>query len=288
MAFANIDKDKFKLNLPYCSLNENDDVNVMTNKVTDALYECVTRSEVRGRGGVSDDGLGRWQRMLSDRDDARVWKAVNWKGDVDVMNDGDENLPSDTESKDYFEELFNPDDMDGIADVTTGLTIPVLDEPITPLEVELQIRKMKPNKACGPDGLASGISLLPAQWILNLTTLFNCVFFSGHYPTAWTRAKLFTIFKKGDRLNPSNYRGISVANSLSKLYDMILGQRLYQWFSPLREQAGAQKGRGCLEQAVTLRLLTNTAKRKKFKLFVVFIDFSKASDLVPCQRLFQV
>ena len=108
------------------------------------------------------------------------------------------------------------------------------------------------------------------------------------YPASWTRAKLFTIFKKGDKLNPNNYRGISVTNSICKLYDMVLCHRLQQWFSPLREQSGAQRGRGCLEHIVTLRLLTDTARRKKIKLFVAFIDFSKAYDLVPRQKLFKI
>ena len=70
-------------------------------------------------------------------------------------------------------------------------------------------------------------------------------------------------------------------NALAKLYDMILNARLQQWFAPSREQAGAQPGRGCLEHIVCLRLLTDMAKRKRRTLFVTFVDFSKAYDLVP-------
>ena len=55
-----------------------------------------------------------------------------------------------------------------------------------------------------------------------------------------------------------------------------------------REQAGAQEKRGCLEHIVSLRLLCDTAKRKKFKLFVTFIDFSRAYDRVPRSMLFRV
>ncbi len=98
---------------------------------------------------------------------------------------------------------------------------------------------------------------------------------------------MFTIFKKGDRDNPDNYRGISVANSIAKLYDMVICERLYQWFKPYREQAGAQQKRGCLEHFATLRIITDSAKRKKIKLFVVFIDFSKAYDVMPRHTLFR-
>ena len=85
---------------------------------------------------------------------------------------------------------------------------------------------------------------------------------SAEYPQSWTIAKLVTIHKKGDKKLPSNYRGISIINCLAKLYDMILCKRLQQWFSPYREQAGSQKGRGCLEHIVTLRLVTEMTSKK--------------------------
>ena len=69
---------------------------------------------------------------------------------------------------------------------------------------------------------------------------------------------------------------------------MILCSRLEIWFKPYREQAGAQKGRGYLEHIITLRLLTDLARKKKRKLFVVFVDFRQAYDLVPRQMLFKV
>ncbi len=96
---------------------------------------------------------------------------------------------------------------------------------------------------------------------------------------------MFTVFKKGNRSDPNNYRGISIINSITKLYDMVLCHRLGQWFVPFREQAGAQTKRGCTEHIVLLRLLTDMARRKKLKFFLTFIDFSKAYDMVPRDKL---
>ena len=139
----------------------------------------------------------------------------------------------------------------------------------------------------GLDGVSPGVlTMLPAVWLLSLTTLFNSVFLSGIYPVAWVRAKIFTIFKKGNRLDANNYRIISIINSIAKLYDSILCCRLSQWFQPFREQAGAQGKRSCVEHIVTLRILTDMARRKRLKLFVTFVDFSKAYDLVPRNNLF--
>ena len=69
---------------------------------------------------------------------------------------------------------------------------------------------------------------------------------------------------------------------------MIPCSRLQEWFIPHREQAGAQPKRGCLEHIVTLRMLVDTAKRKKKKLFIMFVDFSQAYDRVSRKKLFSL
>ena len=85
-----------------------------------------------------------------------------------------------------------------------------------------------------------------------------------------------------------NYRGISVIDSICKLYDYVLNNRLISWYIPQREQAGGQAKRGCPEHVLTLRLWINFAKRKRKKLFIAFIDFSKAYDRVPRGKLFSL
>lgn len=99
---------------------------------------------------------------------------------------------------------------------------------------------------------------------------------------------MFTVFKKGDRNNPNDYRDISATNAIAKLYDARIYERLCKWFRPCREQAAAQKKRSCMENIVTLRFITDTAKRKKFKLFVTFGDFSKAYNLILRHKFFDV
>ncbi len=293
LQFKNIDKEVFCSKILQRNLSlliENLEVSDMECGITNALYSCLQESVCRNqRSDEIDMQLGRWERLLNDRDDSRVWKAIDWKGEFAAGN-SKASCPSSDEFKAYFEDILNPDVINHDAiETTTDVTIPILDEQISAVEVEEQIRRMHPDKACGPDGLPPGVfSLLPAQWVLAIATLFNNVFVSGTYPCSWIKAKVFTIFKKGDRNKPHNYRGISILNSMAKLFDMVLCDRLSNWFRPLREQAGAQKGRGCLEQIVTLRLLIDTAKRKKQKLFVMFVDFSKAYDLIPRNKLFTV
>ena len=74
-------------------------------------------------------------------------------------------------------------------------------------------------------------------------------------------------------------------DTCAKLYDSVLNNRLQKWWTPDREQAGAQQGRGCQEHIVTLRLLMDYAPCKKNELFVVYEDFSKAYDRVPAEAM---
>ena len=266
----------------------NDDVDDFALSIRDALYKCAFDAKGEHRTPIYDEELSRWDRLLSSGDETCIWRSINWSGEV-FSNDNRQSTPTDTDFKDYLEQTLNPTDNEEPDDNTihTDVYMPILDDPITEHEVCVQIGKLKSNKACGPDGLAPGIfKLLPVNWILCITTLFNAMFTSGVYPQSWMSAKMNMIFKRGSRAIVSNYRGISVINSLSKVYDMILCDRLSKWFQPYREQAGAQAGRGCTEHIVSLRLLTDLAKRKKFKLFVVFIDFSQAYDRVRRNILF--
>ena len=147
-------------------------------------------------------------------------------------------------------------------------TIPISDSRIRNNEVtEVLEDQVKPDKGCGHDGSFLGVyKLLPSIWVSFLCFLFNAVF-AGGYPQAWSSAKLIMIFKKGLRSSCNNYCGISIINAVAKIYDYVLNNRLTTWYTPCREQAGAQAKRGCTEHIVTLRLLFDTFLRKRLKLF---------------------
>ena len=286
LCMKDIDAQAFLNNLELIDLP----IGTEISNITDNLYQCVCRSRRAPQVQESDVSLGRWDRLLENKDDLQLWKAINWKGEYNSKSDP-EARPSDDDFKQFYESNFcPPDDLPlNDYDFTTDVYIPVLDDPITPLELQQQSKLLKSDKACGPDGVPPGIfKIIPAQWIVFLSSCFNNIFISGIYPQEWARARLVPIFKKGNKEEVKNYRGISIMNSIAKFYDMVLYSRLKQWFRPYREQAGSQEKRGCLEHIVTLRLLCDMARRKKLKLFVTFVDFSQAYDRVPRHILFKV
>ena len=77
-------------------------------------------------------------------------------------------------------------------------------------------------------------------------------------------------------------------DSLAKIFDVMILNRLRLWVDIDKCQAGSQKGRSCLEQILTLRSLIDFVRKKKFKLYILFIDYSKAYDRVPRHKLIEV
>ena len=278
----------------------NTDVNVFASDISESIYNCVrscssrNMAQSRPNSNIQSNSYhSRWDQLLHDPDDSRVWRALDWRGEFsDSNNSKNQGSPTDDEFKELYEnqinQYLNPNETYN-SDDNYVTNIPVLDNNVVPLEVTDHITKLKADKTSGPDGIPPGVyKLLNYEWILLLTSLFNLIFSNAVYPVQWSYAKLFMIFKRGNRNDPNNYRGISVISSIAKIFDMILCSRLEQWFKPYREQAGAQKGRGCIEQIVTLRILCDYAKKKKSKLFITFVDFSKAYDVVPRHMMFEL
>ena len=69
---------------------------------------------------------------------------------------------------------------------------------------------------------------------------------------------------------------------------MMFYERLHKWCTFDKCQAGGQPGRGCVEQIMTLRLTIDCAAKSKSKLYVLFIDFSKAYDRVDRRKIIDV
>lgn len=167
--------------------------------------------------------LGRWERLLGDVVDMRVWRAISWKGGLEISTQDNKNRLSGDEFKLHLQRVLNSDPEPQPLSATADVTIQILDDPISPTEVSCQIRKLKVDKVCRPDGLSPDVlTMLPPAWLLTLTTLFNIVFASGVYPASWMRAKLFTFFKRGNRSDPNDCRGISFITAIKMLYDMVL------------------------------------------------------------------
>ena len=276
-------------------INETNSDN-LSDQITSSLYTTAKACKLEppphnpANPSTPQNSNDRWRKLLSLNDPKEVWKSIDWNGNFSEPVHQSE-TPSDELFCQHYEKLLNPDIPPNERDPplpNPPIYVPILDDPITPDEVDDQLKKLKTSKAAGPDGVPPGLlKYLPAAWILLLTFLYNLVF-SEAYPFQWALSKVSNIFKKGKRTDPGNYRGIAVMSALAKLYDMILSARFQKWYQPSEEQAGAQPGRGCEEQILILRLIIEIARRTNKRLYIVFVDYQKAYDKVKRSKLYQM
>ena len=89
--------------------------------------------------------------------------------------------------------------------------------------IEKLLEKTNANKAPGLDNL-SGIFVKDGAKLLSLplTQIVNLSIVSSLFPDPCKIAKLITLFKKGSKTNPENYRPISLLPLLSKIFEKVV------------------------------------------------------------------
>src|SRR5678815_2991696 len=98
---------------------------------------------------------------------------------------------------------------------------------IVPEEVEQAMRKMKSGKAAGEDILPVEILRGASEGgVLCMTEVMNKCWNEGKTPEDWTKSVLCPIYKKGDKTDCKNYRGIALMPHIAKVYERILERRL--------------------------------------------------------------
>ena len=88
----------------------------------------------------------------------------------------------------------------------------------------MALKKLKPDKATGPDGIPNeALKMGAAILALTLTKAFNLILLRGEPIPAWAEGLMYLIYKgKSDKRDLNNYRGITVNNSLSKVFASLL------------------------------------------------------------------
>ena len=262
------------------------DLESATRQACDAVSAAAQRCRLprAARQPQWDAAQPRWERILATKDPKIIWRSVGWKGQP-LSNE--ENQPSDSEFKIHFENLLNNANANLDCDVSDAPMIPVLDDPFHINELSNAIHEVNKNKSY--IGVCPGImSILPISWLLFFLSIFNAAFRTFSLPSEWNYSILFVLYKSGIKSDCNNYRGISIVNSALKLFDIMILNRIKLWANVDACQAGAQSGRGCLEQIFSIRMACDYAVYKKKKLFLLFVDFQKAYDLVPRDKLINV
>ena len=135
------------------------------------------------------------------------------------------------------------------------------------------------------DGLSARILKLAAPMIAgSLSALFNVCLTEGVFPDDWKLADVYPVFKSGDSHLLTNYRPISVLSILAKVFESLVHQQIYSYFSSNNLLSPAQSG--FRPGHSTQDLLIKVTEDWKFALDrdeivgITFIDLRKAFDSI--------
>ena len=106
----------------------------------------------------------------------------------------------------------------------------MLDREINLTKISRCIRKLKNNKTGGSDGLVGELLKYEGSGMVNLLQLlFSVVWREEVVPPQWREGLIVNLFKKGDKEDPGNYRGITLLSVVGKV--SFVKYLMIDWYS---------------------------------------------------------
>ncbi len=161
---------------------------------------------------------------------------------------------------------------------------------VTKEEVMKKLRELNPTKSPGPDGIHPKVLRETANVIAYpLSLVFNKSLSEGVVPEEWKIANVTAIFKKGNVTSAGNYRPVSLTSIVCKLLESLIRDQVMKFLDDnnllSNDQHGFRSGRSCVTQLLEIMETWTSLLEDGGGIDVVYLDFRKAFDSVPHQRL---
>ena len=161
---------------------------------------------------------------------------------------------------------------------------------ITKEIVAKKLKKLKVNKSAGPDGIHPRILKETAEAIsLPLSIIYNKSLKEGKVPEHWKEANITALHKKGNKRKVENYRPISLTAVCCKIMESIIRDKIINYMIKNNLFADQQHGfvpnRSCMTQLICVLEDWTKWIDEGHNIDTIFLDFQKAFDSVPHQRL---
>ena len=168
------------------------------------------------------------------------------------------------------------------------------DAPSTPFtidEAEEAIKSLKNNKACGYDKIAAETlkagGLTMTQLLLKI---INLAWENGKIPEDWSKGLITPVFKKGDKLDPANYRAITLLSIPGKVFCRMVLTRIQSTIDKhlSEEQCGFRSARGTTDAVFVVRQIIEKATERRIPIHWNFVDFKAAFDTIWREALWKL
>ena len=244
------------------------------------------------------------KKMLKNRDMKNVWQGVNTicgrntsqTDKVSLLSPVDGKIVSEERAcADIFASAFKSKvdklvDKVGATDAMVNKTSTIFhDQEDSSPQFTLQeiigvIVNMKRSSSSGHDDISINyIKDAVSHLAPVLKFIFDKVALFAKMPTQWKLAKIVPLHKKGSKVDPENYRPISLLCSLGKVFERCLLNVMTTRFGdhlPSSFQHGFRKNHSTSTAALSVQSIIARALDRKKKVVVVSTDMSAAFDLL--------
>ena len=234
-------------------------------------------------------------KKASEKDPISFWKSLKTSTDNLDFNET-KNMPAEDEWLAYFETLHSEhklgDEQEEILECLknyekTNDQFNKLDGTITDTDLLNAAKNMKLKKAAYSDKIKNEMIKSSTGILLKgYLKVFNAILISGHFPESWCEGIITPIFKSGNSLDPSNYRGICVSSCMGKLFCSILNTRLACYTKEKKSihptQIGFISRNRTADHILTLKTLHDkyVKQSENGKIYACFVDLKKAFDSI--------
>ena len=152
-------------------------------------------------------------------------------------------------------------------------------------EISKGIKSLASGKAVAADLVSNEILQATSDIITPfLVVLFNKILELEMFPEDWSLGLILPLFKSGDVMDVNCYRGITINSCLSKLFMLLMNNRLQSICDRFNiihyNQIGFRKEFRPADHVLTLKTVIDQSFSRNKPLHVCFVDFRKAYDTV--------
>ncbi|BHF83233.1 hypothetical protein SprV_0802637500 [Sparganum proliferum] len=156
--------------------------------------------------------------------------------------------------------------------------------------VRRELEELNESKSPGSDEIPPKLlKELASELSVPLSMIFQTSFDTGTLPIDWKLAHITPLYKGGSRASTTNCRPISLTCILCKVMERIMKNELIHFLEVhgllSNCQHGFRKGRSCTTNLLHSLQCWTRALDDRHEVHIAFIDFQKAFDTVPHQRL---
>ncbi|XP_065662819.1 uncharacterized protein LOC136085442 [Hydra vulgaris] len=157
--------------------------------------------------------------------------------------------------------------------------------------VEKYLSKLDTNKATGMDKVhLKVLKECNSAFAKPLSLILNKSFETSKLPKLWSCANIIPLFKNGNKLDPSNYKSVSLTSVVCKVMERIIKHKMMKYLVDNKlinkNQHGFVNNKSCVTNLLeSLDFITNSIDNG-WDVIVLFLDFAKTFDSVDRERLF--